>query len=73
MKINFIARKELSKWPDIEFLFDNLIDENFNRFRGAASNWIIQTFLILRPHLTADGFDVRIGGQFIPGEICICY
>ena len=73
MKINFIARKELSKWPDIEFLSDNLVDQNFNRFRGAASNWIIQTFLILRPHLTAHGFDVRIGERFIPGEICICH
>jgi hypothetical protein len=73
MKINFIARKELSKWPDIDLLTDKLVDTNFNRFRGAASNWIIQSFLILRPHLTACGFDVRIGERFVPGEICVCH
>ena len=73
MKINFVARKELSKWPDIDHLSAGSVDTNFNRFRGAASNWIIQTFLILKPHLIARGFDVRVSERFIPGEICICH
>jgi hypothetical protein len=38
VKINFVARKELSKWPDIDQLVDGSIDENFNRLRGVASN-----------------------------------
>jgi hypothetical protein len=73
IKINFVAQKELSKWPDIDHLSDGSVDTNFNRFRGAASNWIIQTFLILKPHLIARGFDVRVSERFIPGEICICH
>jgi hypothetical protein len=73
MQIHFVARALAAAWPDLAHLREDDVDAQAARFRGGVNNWILQTFLRLRPRLAAAGIGTSIGETLIPGCVNIAH
>lgn len=73
LTIHFVLDPRATHWPDLEGLSERDIDAFHERFVGGRNSWIAQTFVRLRPHLEARGWQVTTGPRFLPGAINIVH
>jgi len=48
-------------------------DAQATRFRGGVNNWVIQTYLRLKPSLASAGIVATIGETLIPGCVNVAH
>jgi hypothetical protein len=73
MRMHFVARELDTAWPDLHTLCEEDIAAQAARFRGGVNNWIIQTFLRLRPSLVSSGITPTIGETFVNGCVNVAH
>ncbi len=72
--IIFVAREEiLSEWGDTPPCSASDVDAFPGRFRRGESNWIVQTYALLREELERSGFEVALRSTFQPSAIAIAH
>ncbi len=73
MRMHFVARELDTLWPDLHELREQDVAAQAARFRGGVNNWIIQTFLHLRPSLIVAGITPTIGETFVNGCVNVAH
>jgi hypothetical protein len=71
--IDFVIREKATRWRDLERLDEADIERQPHRFVGGRNSWIAQTYLRLRLHLEARGWNVRVSEGFRPGAIAMVH
>ncbi len=71
--IHFAFDPDSVQWSDIERLDESDIAKSPHRFVGGRNSWVAQTFVRLRPHLEARGWNATAGPRGVPGAITIVH
>lgn len=71
--IHFAFDPDAVQWSDIERLDESDIARTPHRFVGGRNSWIAQTFVRLRRHLEARGWNATAGPHEAPGAITIVH
>jgi hypothetical protein len=71
--IHFAFDPQAVQWSDIERLDESDIAKSPHRFVGGRNSWVAQTFVRLRRHLEARGWNATAGPRGVPGAITIVH
>src|SRR5258706_15081561 len=71
--IHFAFYPGAVKWNDIERLDESDIARTPHRFVGGRNSWVAQTFVRLRRHIEARGWNATAGPRGVRGAITIVH